>query len=361
MFISNGFVENNGRANAVVERLLKVVSEQNIIEDEKSAIRNPQSAFVAVDLGAGSGRVFLADVSLEKFTLEEIRRFHYPPQISDGHLRWDFPKIFGEIKVGLGEAGERARELGKKIESICVDSWGVDYGLIDADGRLIENPICYRDERTKDVMEKVFAHVSRDEIFASTGIQFMQFNTLFQLYAHAQEGINNNAEGLLLIPDLVNFFLTGRAVTEYTNATTTQMLNAEAKSWDKELLERLSLSKNLLTEIIFAGEEIGKLKPALADELGLENVCVVAPATHDTGSAVVGAPIEKSCAYISSGTWSLVGVELNNALINADVARHNFTNEGGAFGTIRFLKNVMGLWILESCRKEWKGRGLDVD
>jgi rhamnulokinase len=341
------------------------MSEQDIIEEEKSAIRNPQSAigesaFVAVDLGAGSGRVFLSDVSSEKFALDEIRRFQYPPQVSDGHLRWDFPKIFDEIKVGLREASERARELGKKIESIGVDSWGVDYGLIDADGKLVENPICYRDERTQGAMEKVFAHVSRDEIFASTGIQFMPFNTLFQLYVHAQEGIDTSLR-LLLIPDLINFFLTGKAVTEFTNATTTQMVNAETGTWDKEMLERLNIPSKLLAEIVSSGAYIGKIKDELADELNLDDVRVVAPATHDTGSAVVGAPLETGFAYISSGTWSLVGIEKDKPLINADVARHNFTNEGGAFGTFRFLKNVMGLWILESCRKEWKERGLDVD
>lgn len=317
--------------------------------------------FIAVDLGAGSGRVFLAGLDESELLLQQIRRFQYPPSISAGHLRWDIPKIFAEIKDGLREAAARARELGREIQSIGVDSWGVDYGLIDADGELVELPICYRDERTQSVMEEVFACKPREEIFRRTGIQFLEFNTLFQLYAHASEGIPANARRLLLIPDLINFFLTGNCVSEYTNASTTQMLNAQTGEWDGDLLDCLSLPKHLLPEIVPSGTEVGSLRAELADELGMDAVRVVAPATHDTGSAVVGAPIEAGCAYISSGTWSLVGVERDDVLINDDVARQNFTNEGGAFGTIRFLKNVMGLWILEACRKEWQQHGLVVD
>lgn len=319
------------------------------------------SLYIAVDLGAGSGRVFLAGVSSGELMLEEVRRFHYPACESKGHLRWDFARIFDEIKSGLREAAERAKEIGRTVYSIGVDSWGVDYGLINGDGELMENPVCYRDERTRNIMERAFAQIPRDEIFARTGIQFMQFNTLFQLYAHKKEGSLFNAKELLLMPDLINYFLTGRGVVEYTNATTTQIVNAETKSWDSEILKKLKLPANLFPEIIFAGEEIGTLKDAIADELKLENVRVVAPATHDTGSAVAGAPLEDGWAYISSGTWSLVGVERYSPLINADVSRHNFTNEGGAFGTFRFLKNVMGLWILESCRREWQERGHGVD
>ena len=319
-----------------------------------------ESLYIAVDLGAGSGRVFLAGVAPGELMLEEVRRFHYPANESGGHLRWDLPTILDEIKTGLREAGARARQTKRKVQSIGVDSWGVDYGLIDAAGTLIELPICYRDERTQGVMEQVFSIVPRAEIFERTGIQFLVFNTLFQLYAHAQAGIPQTATQLLLIPDLINCFLTGKAVTEYTNATTTQMVNATSGAWDLQMMERLGLPAHLLTEIVPAGTGIGPLKPLLAEEPGLEGVCVVAPATHDTGSAVAGAPLEDGWAYISSGTWSLVGVERNDVLINAAVERHNFTNEGGVFGTIRFLKNVMGLWILESCRKEWKRRGLDV-
>jgi rhamnulokinase len=317
--------------------------------------------YIAVDLGAGSGRMFLMGLAPGELLLEEVRRFHYPPSRRDGHLRWDLSSIFAEIKTGLREAGERARQLGRPIRSIGVDSWGVDYGLIDAAGDLVEDPVCYRDERTAGAMERVFARLPREEIYARTGIQFLNFNTIFQLFAHAQLGIPAKAAKLLMIPDLINFLLTGKAFTEYTNATTTQLVNAKTGAWDQHLIEGLGLPARLFAEIITAGTELGSLKSELAEELSLSGVRVIAPATHDTGSAVAGAPLEEGWAYISSGTWSLVGVESDQTLINSEVARENFTNEGGAFGTIRFLKNVMGLWVLESCRREWRERGLAVD
>ena len=317
--------------------------------------------YIAVDLGAGSGRVFLAGLDADAMLLEEVHRFQYPPAESDGHLRWDLQLIFTEIKKGLRAAGTKARDLRRKIQSVGVDSWGVDYGLIDADGRLVESPVCYRDERTLGAIDRVFAQIPREEIFERTGIQFMPFNTLFQLFVHTQKGIHKNARSLLLIPDVINFFLTGNRVTEYTNATTTQMINARTGQWDGELLNRLELPSNLLPDIIAAGTEVGQIRAELANELRIDPVAVVAPATHDTGSAIAGAPLQRGGAYISSGTWSLVGVERDDVLINEEVARYNVTNEGGAFGTIRFLKNVMGLWILESCRKEWKERGVDID
>ena len=319
------------------------------------------SLYIAVDLGAGSGRVFMVGVARGELLLEEAYRFHYPPVRRDGRLRWDMRGVFADIKAGLYAAGKSARRLGRPVVSVGVDSWGVDYGLIDADGNLVEDPICYRDERTAGVMEQVFERTPRAEIFARTGIQFLSFNTLFQLFAHSQPGIPARAAKMLLIPDLINFLLTGRTVTEYTNATTTQMIDAESGAWDRPLIESLGLPARLLAEIVPAGADLGPLRPELAEEFNLKGARVVAPATHDTGSAVAGAPLEDGWAYISSGTWSLVGVELNRALINHEVARHNFTNEGGAFGTIRFLKNVMGLWILESCRREWRERGLEVD
>lgn len=281
--------------------------------------------------------------------LEEVRRFHYPPAATAGHLRWNVDRIFGEIKQGLRTAAARAHELGRKIQSVGVDSWAVDYGLIDDRGDLVEWPICYRDERTQGAMDEVFAHVLREEIFERTGIQFMPFNTLFQLFAHQREGVPATARKLLLIPDLITFWLTGECVAEYTNATTTQMVNAQTGKFDHDLLDRLGLPTTLLPEIVPAGTTIGPIRA----DLGID-APVVVPATHDTGSAIAGAPLREGWAYISSGTWSLVGVERDAVLINGEVARYNFTNEGGAFGTIRFLKNVMGLWILESCRKEWR-------
>ena len=317
--------------------------------------------FIAIDLGAGSGRVFLVDLSTDGLRLEEIRRFTYPAAQVHRHMRWKFPDILAEIKAGLREAGTRGRELGRPIFSIGVDSWGVDYGLIDTSGEVIENPVCYRDNRTHGVMEEVFARIARKDIFDRTGIQFLSFNTLFQLFAHAKDRISERASRLLMIPDLVNFFLTGKAVTEYTNATTTQMVNAGTRTWDHEMIERLGLPSSMLCEPVAAGTDLGPLTGEMGSDLNLEAVRVIAPATHDTASAVAGTPLEDGWAYISSGTWSLVGVERSHPLINNEVERCNFTNEGGAFGTIRFLKNVMGLWILESCRREWNEIGLNVD
>jgi rhamnulokinase len=313
--------------------------------------------FVAVDLGAGSGRVFLAGVAPGELLLEEVSRFQYPPREVAGHLRWDAARIFGEVEAGLRAAGERARALGRPVQSLGVDSWGVDYGLLDDDGRLIEDPVCYRDARTAGVPARVFERVPRAEIFGRTGIQFLDFNTLFQLDAHRCEGLPAAARRLLLIPDLVHHHLTGRAVTEYTNATTTQLVDAETGAWDRGLAASLELPAHLLGEIVPAGTDLGPLTGERARDLALEGVHVVAPATHDTGSAVAGAPLRPGWAYISSGTWSLVGVERASPLVNPEVARANFTNEGGAYGTIRFLKNVMGLWILERCRKEWEEDG----
>ncbi|MEN3332192.1 MAG: rhamnulokinase [Blastocatellia bacterium] len=320
-----------------------------------------ESLYIAVDLGAGSGRVFLAGVEPQEALLEEVRRFHYPPRRSAGHLRWDLSHIFAEIKAGLRAAGERARQLGRRVASLGVDSWGVDYGLIDGNGEVIEDPICYRDERTGGMIERVASRLPCAEIYARTGIQLLDFNTLFQLCAHREAGIPPTATRLLLIPDLLNFLLTGRAVTEYTNATTTQLINAETGGWDRSLISLLDLPEYWFADLVQPGTALGPLKPELATELQLDGVRVVAPATHDTASAVAGAPLEDGWAYISSGTWSLVGVERDGVLINAEAARHNFTNEGGAFGTFRFLKNVCGLWLLESCRKEWAAQGIAVD
>ena len=315
---------------------------------------------IAVDLGAGSGRVFLGGVGPGELLLEEIRRFHYPFRESAGHLRWDFAHVLAEIKAGLRDAGHRARALGRPVRSLGVDGWAVDYGLLDAAGHLIEDPVAYRDPRTSGVVEDVYGRVPRAELFARTGIQYLVFNTIFQLFAHAKEGLPTQASRLLLFPDLVHFFLCGRAATEYTNATTTQLVKAGSSLWDLELMERLGLPSSLLTAIAPAGSDLGPLRPEVAAEVSLDGVHVVAPATHDTGSAVAGAPLEEGWAYISSGTWSLVGVERDAPLINPEVARHNFSNEGGAFGTIRLLRNVMGLWVLESCRQEWKARGLEA-
>jgi rhamnulokinase len=289
---------------------------------------------------------------------EEVLRFHYAPVLDSGRLRWPFGLILDGLKRGLAVAREAA---GGRLATVGVDSWGVDYGLLDAGGRLIEDPVCYRDHRTDGAMERVFRKVPRGEIFQRTGIQFLQFNTLFQLAVHVREGLPAGARRLLMIPDLCHQALSGSACGEYTNASTTQLMDARTRRWAEDLFSRLALPMEIMPDVVPPGTEIGELRPALQKELGTGPLRVVAPATHDTGSAVVGAPLEPGWAYVSSGTWSLVGVELQAPLVSDTVARANFTNEGGAGGTIRFLKNVMGLWILDSCRHEWEEKGLSAD
>jgi rhamnulokinase len=320
----------------------------------------PRRAFLAIDLGAGSGRAFLGGFDGPGPLLEELRRFHYLPEHRDGHLRWDMAHILQEVREAVCGAGRLVHGRRERLVSVGVCSWGVDYGLLDAAGTLLEDPICYRDARTDGAIESVTRVVPRDEIFRRTGLQFLPFNTLFQLDAHRRAGLPPAAERLLMIPDLCHQALSGRAAGEYTNASTTQLLALATKDWDRDLCERAGLPAPLLPPLLQPGADLGPLDGALARKAGLANTRVVLPATHDTASAVVGTPLQPGWAYVSSGTWSLVGVERTEALVAPDVARANFTNEGGAFGTVRFLKNVMGLWILEQCRREWAAAGRDV-
>jgi rhamnulokinase len=229
----------------------------------------------------------------------------------------------------------------------------VDYTLLDGEGRLVEDPVCYRDDRTDGVMDRVFALVPREEIFARTGIQSLQLNTLYQLYAHVHEGLPPRAARLLLIPDYCHHLLCGAEVSERTDASTTQLLAASGR-WDDGLFERLGLPRHLMPDLVTAGTPIGTLRPALCAELGLTLAQVVAPGTHDTASAVAGTPLAPGWAYVSSGTWSLVGVEREAPLLSAEAAKARLTNEAGVLGRVRLLANVMGLWLLESCRREWE-------
>jgi rhamnulokinase len=319
----------------------------------------PGALRVAVDLGAGSGRAMLGRLDADGLFLREVHRFRYEPGQAGGHLRWDLDLILEGVRAGLKAAAAAARELGQRVQSVGVDSWAVDYALFDAGGALLEPPVCYRDGRTATAMDDVFRLVSREELFARTGIQFLPFNTIFQLFAHVREGLPPAAERLLMIPDAVHHHLTGVASGERTNASSTQLLNAATGEWDTELFQRLRLPRALMPEVRAAGTRLGPLRPELRDALEIGEATVIAPATHDTGSAVAGTPLREGWAYISSGTWSLVGVERSAPLISPAVAAANFTNEAGAFRTTRFLKNVMGLWILESCRKEWPARPHD--
>lgn len=300
-------------------------------------------------------------------SLREAHRFHYEPRKVSGHLRWDFAALLGGIKEGLRRAPSIAESMGGRLVSVGVDSWGVDYGLLDADYRLIEDPISYRDARTEGVMDEVGARLGREEIFARTGIQFLPFNTLYQLVAHRRDGLPAAAVRLLMIPDLCHHMLCGSISGEHTNASTTQLLGIGDGKWSAVLCDRLGIPAGLLPEVVPAGSSLGTLRPELQSELNLpgfpepaEGLRVVAPATHDTGSAVIGTPLGAGWAYVSSGTWSLVGVERKMPLVDAATARANFTNEGGAFGTVRLLKNVMGLWLLERCRREWEEAGIGL-
>jgi rhamnulokinase len=268
----------------------------------------------------------------------------------DGRLCWDFELIFENVREGIEEASARARQAGREAVSVGVDSWAVDYGLLNVDGTLIADPTCYRDRRTEGVPEKIFEIVSRSEVFERMGIQFLDFNTLYQLYCDRDR--LSEVDTLLLLPDLVNFRLCGARSAEYTNATTTQMLNVESRYWDTDLLNALGIETSILPNIVEPG--------STRETMGDGTLKVVSVASHDTASAVVAAPLTSTSAYISSGTWSLVGVELQKPLVNNQVAAANFTNEGGAFGTIRFLKNVMGMWLLERCREEWKARSIET-
>jgi rhamnulokinase len=300
----------------------------------------------------------LGSLGANGLELHEVHRFTYPPRRVGDHLRWDAARLFDGVRTGLGLARATAADMEVDVISAGVDSWGVDYGLVDGRGQLVEDPVCYRDERTSDaVLADVFAGVPRQELFARTGIQILPINTVFQLAAHVREGVAPEAARLLLVPDLCHHLLCGSLVTEITNASTTGLLAAPTRTWDDELFARLGLPRALMPDIVQAGAQLGHLSATLHRQSGLDAIPIIAPATHDTASAVVGTPLEPGGAYISSGTWSLVGVERSEPRLDEAAARANFTNEIGAFGTVRFLKNVMGLWILESCRREWERDG----
>jgi rhamnulokinase len=316
---------------------------------------------VAIDLGAGSGRALLGNIGAAGFSLSEVHRFHYAPRRVDGRLRWDLASLTDGIHESLRLARNAAARAGAPIASVGVDSWGVDYALLDEDGRLVEEPICYRDERTAGAMDRAFAAMPRDEIYARTGIQFLPFNTIYQLWAHVRDGLPYRARHLLLMPDFCHHHLCGSLTSERTNASTTQLLNAGTGDWDDRLFHQLNLPRRLMPEVVEAGTVVGTLRPEICAELGVAPMNVVAPGTHDTASAVAGTPLAAGWAYISSGTWSLVGVERREPIVTVEASRAGLTNEAGVFGSVRLLTNVMGLWLLESCRREWEAEGRRQD
>lgn len=314
-----------------------------------------QATFVAIDLGAESGRVILIRLSSKGITLQEIHRFSNGPVRIHNGMYWDILRLFSEIKTGLGLCKNETQH----IDGIGLDTWGVDFGLLDADDRLLYNPFHYRDPRTDGMLDKAFSVVSRSEIFERTGIQFMQINSLYQLLAMKDAPILDFAKTFLTIPDLLNFWLSGVKVCEFTNATTTQMYDQREGDWAYGLLSSLGLPTNIFPQVVQPGTIIGNLADFILHETGLEaGVPVIAPACHDTGSAVAAVPAtQPGFAYISSGTWSLVGVEVPSPVINPKSLAYNFTNEGGVDGKVRLLKNVTGLWLVQECRRIWAAGG----
>ncbi|CAN7508434.1 rhamnulokinase [Arthrobacter sp. LjRoot14] len=317
------------------------------------------SVFAAVDIGASSGRVILGRVSggtgSESARLETVHRFPNGVVESDGGLRWDFDALFAEVLTGLAAAARAAGERGETISSIGIDTWAVDYGLVNAAGKLIAQPFSYRDDRSRAAVARVHQKLDPARLYATTGLQFLQFNTLYQLASEP------DLDGLqaLLIPDLVAFLLTGQRRTEATNASTTGLFDAVAGEWATEFLTALGLPKNLFPPLIQPGETVGTLLPGIAARTGLDQATtVVAVGSHDTASAVAAVPAEHgNFAYISSGTWSLVGVELRKPVLTEASRQVNFTNERGVDGTIRYLRNVGGLWLLSECQRTWAQQG----
>jgi len=313
--------------------------------------------YLALDFGAESGRAVLAHLHSGIITTEEIHRFPNEPVEYAGSRHWDVPRLWLEVRRALAKLEEF------ELSGIGVDAWGVDYALLGEGGELLQNPYHYRDSRTDGVMETVFAKVPRQEIYATTGIQFMQINTLYQLYAAVRgtPGIVNAARQLVTIPDLFHYWLTGTAVCEFTNATTTQLVNPVTRNWAADLMERLGLPARLPARIVEPGTVIGSLLPSIAGTMPLSSAPVIAPATHDTGSAVAAIAARNGVAFLSSGTWSLLGTELDAPVLTPEALRLNFTNEGGVCGTTRLLKNVMGLWMLQCCRQTWAAQGQTYD
>jgi rhamnulokinase len=316
-----------------------------------------QKPYLAFDFGAQSGRAVLAHLQSGILTTEEVHRFGNEPVEYGGSLHWDVPRLWFEVCQALARLGE------VELAGIGVDAWGVDYALLGERGELLQNPYHYRDRRTEGVMEEVLGRVGKQEIYQATGIQFMPINTLYQLFAAQRQTpkLVETAKYLLTIPDLFNYWLTGNAVCEFTNATTTQMVNPVKRTWATGLLHQLELPAHLPAPIVEPGSIIGTLLPGIAGHTSLAGTPVIAPACHDTGSAVAAISARDGTAFLSSGTWSLLGTELDAPVITADALRLNFTNEGGVNGTTRLLKNVMGLWMLQGCRQSWTAQGICSD
>ena len=313
--------------------------------------------YLAFDFGAESGRAVLAHLQSGILTTEEVHRFRNEPVEYGGSLHWDAPRLWFEVRKALACIEQ------KELAGIGVDAWGVDYALLGERGELLQNPYHYRDPRTEGVMDEVFRRVAKDQIYRATGIQFMPINTLYQLFAAQRDtsSIMAATKQWVTIPDLFNYWLTGNAVCEFTNATTTQLVDPVSRTWAIDLMQKLGLNPRLPAPIVEPGSILGTLLPSLAQNSSLGATPVIAPACHDTGSAVAAITARDGTAFLSSGTWSLIGTELAAPVVTPEALRLNFTNEGGVNGTTRLLKNVMGLWMLQGCRNCWSARGQDSD
>ncbi|MBR7082993.1 MAG: rhamnulokinase [Clostridia bacterium] len=316
-----------------------------------------KTKFLAIDLGASSGRGIVGTFDGKKITLAENHRFPNEPVMAAGQYTWDILRIYHEIKNAI-----RKCALGddRDIVSIGIDTWGVDFGLIDKNGHLLGNPVHYRDARNDAMPEYAATLVSPDWVYEKTGIQVVDFNTLYQLLAVKKDSpeILSAAENMLFVPDLLNYFLTGVKQTEYTIASTSQMLDAKARNWSWELIEKFGFPKKLFSNIVMPGTKVGALRPDVIEEVGNINANVVSVAAHDTGSAVMAVPATSDkFIWISSGTWSIMGTEAKEPVISDRTRECNFTNEGGANGTIRFSKNITGLWLEQESKRQWEREG----
>jgi rhamnulokinase len=310
-------------------------------------------AYLAFDFGAESGRTILAHLHSGVLTIDEVHRFSNDPVEYGGSLHWDLPRLWFETRAALSAVEDT------NLSGIGVDGWGVDYALLGEGGELLQNPYHYRDPRNARAMEDVLQLITKEEIYEATGIQLMPINTLNQLYAATRRTprLLEMAERLLMIPDLFNYWLTGNAVCEFTNATTTQLINPLSRTWATQLMDRLGIPARITAPIVEPGSIVGRLLPGVSNYHSLEGTCVVACASHDTASAVAAITARDDTAFISSGTWSLVGIETDAPVLTAKALQLNFSNEGGVCGTTRLLKNVMGLWMLQGCRRCWADLG----
>ena len=318
------------------------------------------SHFFAIDLGATSGRTILGSIEGGRLQQRELTRFPNPIIQTGGHFFWDIYALYQEIIRGLRIVASE----GIEIQSIGIDTWGVDFVCVGRDGGILRNPYCYRDPHTNGAMEEYFRHISKEKVYEKTGIQFMPFNSLFQLFTMHQHGDSalEAADKILFIPDALMYMLTGEAVCEYTILSTSQMLDPRTKRIDPELLDVIGLKESQFGRYVNPSEVVGTLTPEVQRLTGLGAVPVVAVAGHDTAAAVAAVPAsDEHFAYLSCGTWSLLGVETQEAIINQKSFDYNFTNEGGIEGTTRFLKNICGMWLLERCRQEWTDAPADIN